>query len=68
MTEKEAIKIIENPLNPKNQLEIALLVLSHSGKANAIKAIENFITVNKNPDLKFWAETAYGECLYFRDW
>ena len=68
MTESEAIKIIANPLNPKNQLEFALLVLSHSGKAKALKAIEKFISENKNPDLKFWAETAYGECLYFRDW
>ena len=43
MTEAEAIKIIENVNNPKDHLEIALLVLSHSGKAKALKAIEKFI-------------------------
>jgi hypothetical protein len=68
MTENQAIKIVENPLNPKNQIEIALLVLSHSGRAKAIKAIENFIAINKNSDLDFWAKTAYEECIYFRDW
>ena len=68
MTEKEAIKIVENPLNPKGQLEIALVVLSHSGKGQAIKAIEKFIEVNKDPGLDFWAKTAYEECVYFRDW
>jgi len=67
MTENKAIKIIQNPSSSKYNLEIALLVLSHSSKDDAIKAIETFIKVNQNPDLAFWAETALGECLYFKD-
>lgn len=67
MTEDEAIKIIENPNNSKNTLEIALLVLSHSGKYKALKAIEKFMSMNKDPGLEFWAETAMGECMYFAE-
>lgn len=67
MTEVEAIKIIENVNNPKNILEMALLVLSHSGKAKAVKAIEKFMSENKDSGLDFWAQTAFEECMYFRD-
>lgn len=67
MTEDEAIEFIKNVSNPKGQLEIALLVLSHSGKYKALKAIEKFRLENKDPDLEFWAETAFEECMYFVD-
>ena len=71
---QEGVRLIEGILVGRTYKDMPTIAQRICGicpvvhNLTAIKAIENFIAINKDPGLDFWAKTAYEECVYFRDW
>lgn len=63
---ERAIDILGSSESEVCLLKLAILVLAHSGKDKAVKALTNFGTKAEG-EMKFWTDTAIDECSLFLD-
>jgi len=61
---QQAIKVLKNDKTKPSSAKYAILVLAHVGTTEVLKTLEEF--GNKvEGELKFWTDTAIGECMMF---
>jgi hypothetical protein len=61
---KKAIKSLKNKASLLEEKKIAIMILAHSGRIDALNVLKKFADKSEK-ELTYWAITAIGECKMF---